>query len=303
MTSKRLIYTQLTVTIILLSSCIKEVPFNGDETDASLTLDAVVANDSVFEVRLEQSVFFLHQENSRKIKENAVLTLHDQTNDLLYEVSTPEEENRYVFPITVQPSNKYKLTVTHPDFETIESSIKTIKTVPIISCDTSTENNASRIFVDLTWQDPAEEDNFYMVIVRQTQEAINNYDAPFGHLEFTTEDPNLVEAEIFEIIDDGYTYPIRTAVLTDKSFNGTTKTFHFDFNNPFYFYESEDEQNRKIEICLISINEDFLNYWLSVQQFGQLEEFSEPLQIYTNVQNGFGIFGSVGYDMVMFKNY
>lgn len=301
------LYSILVMSILLLSNCTKEVPFNGDETAASLVVDAVLENDSVFELKLERSVFFLDKVDNRKITINATLTLFDLTNDLEYEISTPEEDNRYVFPTTVNPETEYKLEIAHPDFETVESTIRTVKTVPILSCDTSTYiyepwGWQRGLVTSLSWQDPADEENFYMVVVRQTQEVQEEHEMAVQNLSFTTDDLDLIQPEVFEIFEDQYaTYQV--ALFNDLSFNGGVKTFDFEISHPFYFGNPESFRERKVEVRLISVSKDFFKYWLDVKTFENLDEFSEPLQIHTNIQNGFGIFGSLGYSVFTMQNY
>ena len=299
-------YIVVVLVTLLLSNCTKEVPFNGDETAASLVVDAVVENDSVFELKLERSVFFLDKVDNRKITSDAVLTLFDLTNDLQYVVTSPEDDNRYVFPTTVKPETDYKLEISHPDFETVESTIRTVKTVPILSCDTSTFIDEPwwhrELKTSLSWQDPADEENFYMVVVRQTQEVQEEHEMAVQNLAFTTDDLDMIQPEVFEIFEDQYvTY--QTALFNDLSFNGGVKTFDFQITHPFHFGNPDNFRERKVEVRLISVSKDFFKYWLDVKTFENLEEFSEPLQIHTNIQNGFGIFGSLGYSIFSMQNY
>lgn len=300
------LYIVIVLVILLLSNCTKEVPFNGDETAASLVVDAVIENDSVFEIKLERSVFFLDKVDNRKITSDAVLTLFDLTNDVAYEITTPEEENRYIFPTTVKPETEYKLEISHPDFETVESTIRTVKTIPMLSCDTSTFIHEPwghrELKISLSWQDPPEEENFYMVVVRQTQEVIEEWQMAVQNLSFTTDDLDMIQPEVFEIFEDQYaTYQV--ALFNDLSFNGGVKTFDFEIVHPFHFGNPGNSQERKVEVKLISVSKDFFKYWLDVKTFENLEEFSEPLQIHTNIQNGFGIFGSLGYSVFTMQNY
>ncbi|MCC5922804.1 MAG: DUF4249 domain-containing protein [Crocinitomicaceae bacterium] len=299
-------YIAIVLVILLLTNCTKEVLFKGDETAASLVVDAVVENDSIFALRLERSVFFLDQVDNRKITSNAVLTLFDLTNDEQYEVTSPTEDNRYVFPTHVKPATNYKLQIAHPDFETVESTIQTVKTVPILSCDTATFIHEPwwqrGLITSLSWQDPPDEENFYMVVIRQTQEVLEEWEMEVQNLSFTTEDLDLIQPEVFEIFEDQYvTYQV--ALFNDLTFNGGVKTFDFEITHPFYLSNPDNFRERKIEIRLISVSKDFFKYWLDVKTFGNLDEFSEPLQIHTNIQNGFGIFGSLGYSVFTMQNY
>ena len=63
--------------------------------------------------------------------------------------------------------------------------------------------------------------------------------------------------------------------------------------NDFRWLEDEGfDPNQEIFVQLKSVSEDYFNYFntVSLQSWTSGDPFSEPVQVYSNVQDGFGIF-------------
>jgi hypothetical protein len=81
--------------------------------------------------------------------------------------------------------------------------------------------------------------------------------------------------------------------VSDQYFNGESKTFNFDMSD-YYNYENDT-------ITLIAISQQLspdLYYYAQDIEAGQgdTEFFNEPVTVYSNVQNGIGIFGAFSSD-------
>jgi hypothetical protein len=60
-----------------------------------------------------------------------------------------------------------------------------------------------------------------------------------------------------------------------------------------------------IVVSLMSLSEDYFKYKLSLEKYQETagDPFAQPVQVYSNVENGFGIFGgySVYRDSLFFE--
>jgi len=76
-------------------------------------------------------------------------------------------------------------------------------------------------------------------------------------------------------------------------FDGEEKTISIDFYNWYY---SDDEMYNSFYLELSSISKDYFDYLHSYQRqsnyFGGELFAGEPVQVFTNVQNGLGILGA-----------
>lgn len=81
-------------------------------------------------------------------------------------------------------------------------------------------------------------------------------------------------------------------ILSDKLFNGKNQKFELDINlTPFYRWFSYCEL--QLNVQLYRINKDLYRYFTSYARHLQTKDdpFSEKVQVFNNIENGFGIFG------------
>ena len=93
------------------------------------------------------------------------------------------------------------------------------------------------------------------------------------------EEPWYLEAFLSDNQFNGKEYEIKVVVFPDDLFDQA-------------FPPGEKETYRKIQVKLYSINEEYYKYSKSYfdQMISKNNAFSEPVQVYTNIVNGAGIF-------------
>jgi hypothetical protein len=132
-----------------------------------------------------------------------------------------------------------------------------------------------------TISDPGANDNYYMIgftIKDQWAEEMGEKYSVY----FYTDEPFIEEYGM-----DGY------GVFSDESFSGQTKTMAFDFD--LYNFPSD---TNVLYFNLLSVSKDMYMYVKTVNaQQANDSPFAEPVMVYTNIDNGFGIFG--GYSLFM----
>ena len=119
--------------------------------------------------------------------------------------------------------------------------------------------------------DPADQENYYMVTFHQYM-----YDYPISF--YTSE-------QIVENGNDGY---LNYAVFSDKLINGISKTLAFDLEiNNF------TEEVNPLNIRCNSISKEMYLYYLRLSTYWNAQNsfLAEPVMVYTNINNGLGIFG------------
>jgi hypothetical protein len=117
-------------------------------------------------------------------------------------------------------------------------------------------------------------------------------------ISISTDDPLLVgedDADDFLFMDAGNEYNL----FTDELING--QTYELSFNNYYYSdYKEEMQEGEFVEstIQLMTLsNEAFLYIKSSYEHWWYDEEFlTEPVQVYSNINNGLGIFAGYSID-------
>ena len=142
--------------------------------------------------------------------------------------------------------------------------------------------------IDITIKDKASTDDFYLFRLKNTSKDWNT-DNPGD----TTYSENYVYIESSDIqIEDVYLNSIgNLKILKDEIFNGNEYTIRFnsyDLRKDVYtdgIYYSEQQNIFEIH----RISKSFYLYLKSVEFNQYPDPFTEPTQIFTNVENGYGI--------------
>jgi hypothetical protein len=281
----KLIYIALF--IIFLVSCEKEIAYKGKDKDPVLVLNGLIEIDSTFRIYLERSFFFLSDEDpsDKFIKSGATITLTNLSSGEIFTMTNSTNENCYDFPFISPENTKFKIEIQHPDYETIKSEMTTNHKIEIISVDTSsfTNTNGLQKRAKIKWNDPLGE-NYYFL-------RVYSYDPEFGYKYntwFSSSDPSLTEG-----IDPALSASnsqTDEVYFNDILFDNKEKILEINFD---IYYGSSQEYNPIYTYELITLNKEAFKYIQSVKKYLYGDNFlSEPIKVYSNIENGFGIFGS-----------
>ena len=104
----------------------------------------------------------------------------------------------------------------------------------------------------------------------------------------TSVDPAVDPAVDPEFYPDG-------VLISDAVFDGTTKTISVELDQIYF------DTGKTMIVILSTLSEDFYRYkkTFRAQQVNGDNPFAQPAQIYTNVQNGLGIFAGYSNDFVI----
>lgn len=283
------------VLIFALQGCQKEIEYSGPGNDSVMVLNGVVENDSIFRIRLERSVFFLSNEpeTDKHITSGATVNVTNLSTNQTYTLNQSTSGNVYDFPFTVAPNTKFKINVSHPSYPTIESEMTTTTKVDIVSVDTASIiiDQQPYLKTRLTWNDPTDSDNYYMIRMKSTYTSTNeSYEYP---LYLLSNDVSVDNSENTDI--DGSIYPVSDLMFNDDKFNGQTKTLEFITSFYPHYSDPANPSTVSYDIYLITMNKETYQYYVSMKKNIYMDFFSEPVKVYSNILNGFGIFGTLNY--------
>jgi hypothetical protein len=197
-----------------------------------------------------------------------------------------------------QPGETYRITISAKGLEAVESEMTMPSVVPIVKIEFDSTGvpprDSNRPFYQaylpftLTFNDPPGERNFYTV------EAIGYKRIKYGPLGQEIVD-TVATRSFVSIRDPGIaTEDDRRERFTDDTFDGRT------YNAPLAtsFYSFPDSELIAFEIKLTCMSKEYFRYEetaeLSFDVMG--DPFAQPVQVYSNVSNGFGIFTGGSYD-------
>ncbi len=254
-------------------SCEKFLDMEIPDKGRKMVLNCFFNDNDTLIVDLSKSVFILDNSNFNPIKK-ATVNIFENSN--LVATCTEFEGGKYkAIGFIPQKEKKYKIEVIQ-EGDTL-TSISTIPSnVPFSIVDTSvySRDYESYFRVKLSLNDPAGVKNYYMINF-SLENTMDLYENNESYIYFSSED---------KVIETFYE---SNAVFSDDLFNGKTKNITFDLS----IYDFWNDTN-KLKITLYSLSEEMYLYIVSLmaQQETSFSPFAEPVIVFNNIQNGYGIF-------------
>ena len=280
------------LTALTVVSCRKEIKYKGDAEDPLVVVNSIMEADSVIKIHVEQSRFFLDPQFSSSDYwiTNATVTLTVAGSGQVYTQTSSDADGNYVFPITALAGESYAVSVSHPDFPTVTSTTLVPAAVTINTVDTSSylDVNGVKIMKALVkWNDAPGKDFYVLKTSIKEMSTGNIYlDIPVGSL-----DPGMDDLSSTEPGDESsYSY-YPNLFFTDEFFDGQSKTLDIRISQSFSTLDSD----HRLQIHLYRVTEETYKYLISVRKFQYADGdiFSEPVKVFSNIKNGYGIFGGM----------
>jgi hypothetical protein len=255
-----------------------DVPFEHEQ----LTLNSVFHNDSLWTATLSLNHHILNSSPFERI-ENGLVVLYQ--NDLPIDTLTHQQNGVYQSN-TGKPlqGNAYEIRASAEKYGSVaaRSSIPLgapITNVEIISS-TTAEGFPSNTF-RVKFKDDASMQNYYQIILEVESD----------YLDFQTGQPRTRRNRMAIESDDPATQSENTnsydgILLKDIFFNG--KEVEVSFKTPYYNVQNSGT----ILITLRTLSEDYYKYKTTeqLQENTSGDPFAQPVNVYNNIENGFGIF-------------
>ena len=314
-------------------ACETVVEVDIPKESSKLVVNAFIGTDVPTRVQLTASKSILDNSAIRYISGAEVVLLEEGIPvATLEEVAESNQvpidwEGYYASPFIPVADKHYTLQVTKSGYEPVEAQTYIPPAVPIqkVTYDTTvstytyqeedsviTRSEINFNEIQLTFTDPASEKNYYelqvlqyfmyyiyllddqgnVVVDNQGNNVIADTVQSVNAVSLTSSDPLLAGNE--DIFDGGEVSAYGTAfVFSDDFLNGKTYTLKFNIGNTYYSYNNDEDSN--MAISLHTINEEQYQYAVSreLQYENEGNPFAEPVQVYNNIENGYGIF--VGY--------
>ncbi len=278
-----------------------DVPYEGDK----IVLNAIQGPPGPWTVELTMSKYILDDRTANYDP----ITTADVT---IYEEDGTSYSLTGVGFYTIdkhpQEGSKYRIVARADGFRDVDAEMTVPRVVKIIDVEWDSTGvvqkpprpdlpppfnfNSYRIPIKVTFTDPPGVKNFYAIMV-------------YLHLVNSVTDP-----ETQEIRKDSLTSVTRTWIddpaiaieddrkmrFSDNAFEGTTYTA----NMIAQLRETSNQELYRVDVVLVSLSEEYFRYEESREVSTQNEgdPFAQPVQTYSNVNNGLGIFAGYAMDEV-----
>lgn len=317
--------------LLLLAACEKDIEFNGEVTNPLMVINALVPQDSLFEIKITKSRFFMQHEDTFETVKDATVELF--VNGALSETMSHAGNGRYISSYKVTEGDLVRLVAQAPHLKTTTAEMNIASAANVVSLDTSVViqsnwpiedynydeeknvytydtigwNYTCTIHFKLIFSDPPDMDNFYRLVVykKEYYDSIHYYISPVWY-----EKSDLVFGENEQnsggIIDDGDYNAYGT--FTDELFEGKNYplTFSIDVNYSYFLdgnivgypYRSGPSD---IFIDFQTLSKSYYLYLVTSSKYTADDLFAEPVQIHSNVMGGTGIVGNYSNHLIPIK--
>jgi hypothetical protein len=269
------------IALLSLQSCEKNLKYDlvMDDFKSQLVLNCTFTTDSIWRVYISKSSAIMANESWDNV-ENAFVTITNSNGGSF--ILNPSGNGQYTSTQKPEFNQTYKLNVNVPGFESIEASgfqPEQIQIEDVTFTDSiALEDTAYLSQATVSFKDNGASTDFYQIIVYQVDQ--NNKKISL----LPETDDIYVENHMNNSVTNSISYQ-EYLVATDVLFNGTKHTFSFKFSKAF--------PNENIFIEVRSLSPALYEYVLSyVKAISNRENpFTEPITIYSSINNGLGIFG------------
>ena len=290
---KNLLPLFLILSALTLSNCTKEIEFDAQDIAPRIVVNSLFTNDSIWSAHISRSVGVLETTSYTTI-DNASVNIFDDNANLVTTL-THQGDGLYTSPtgVSPQPNQSYTLEASASGYESVNATNSIPSAVPIYQLDTVTSTNSDGetiLEATITFQDPPNISNYYMLEVFVTGMYYDEWEQDSIEirepLQISCDDINVETVNRFNFggFENTYLY----LMLKDQNFDGENYSLTFSVIN----YAELKEMDLFGEIRLVNTSEEYFNYLKSFNMYQRTinNPFATPVQVYSNVNNGMGIF-------------
>ena len=290
---KNLLPLLLIFSALTLSNCTKEIEFDAQDITPRIVVNSLFTNDSIWAAHISRSVGVLETTSYTTI-DDANVNIFDANANLVTTL-THQGNGLYTSPtgLTPQANQSYTIEASASGYESVNASNSIPSAVPIYQLDTVTSTNSDGetiLEATITFQDPPNISNYYMLEVYVTGTWINEWEEDTIEirepLQISCDDINVETVNRFNFggFENTYLY----LMLKDQNFDGENYSLTFSVIN----YAELKDMDLFGEIRLVNTSEEYFNYLKSFNMYQRTinNPFATPVQVYSNVNNGMGIF-------------
>ena len=308
--------------LVLSTQCTQDTDLAFPNTPDQLVLNGILHPDSVVRVHLTKSLPVDDSNSAFPVVEGATVTLYE--NDIFVDFLVFNTDS-YVIDYYPVAGRCYTVKVQADGYPTVTASDVVPQAVSAVACykqqDWYVYNSMA---VQITIDDKKEEENrYWLSLLIDQYERIdsdlwdecrrsNSFDEcpRYDSSTVITTRPSYMVSysvlpDIFNSIVDNTSGGVREYQdyirIGDESINGTTFSLELTAGDPLYTYQEmlELDSNQSLSIHLINASQAYdqylkssLIYYYNNEFFDEPNPFAEPVKIYSNVENGTGIFAA-----------
>jgi hypothetical protein len=308
--------------MILFVSCTKEVKFDGEQKESKLVINCLCEPEKPIKARITKSYFMLDYYGNSELHGavDAKLYVNGNFQENLVNTSdtidsSGQDDPVYMSQYLPNVGDVVKIQVSSAGFVDAEGTSEAIPDVANFQstledlmlqwqydyeyydwegdtsyCYSSYSGNAN-LQVTLTDNNPEEMDYYYLHFALENHSETPNY---HGRLNIQYTDPIFDPVGLNSGLFDFEIYN-NEGLFSDKFFAGKSYTIKIPIDFALEMPQ-EAQSDFSLSVSVKHVSKAYFNYLSTCGNGNNMDGmafFTEPMQIYSNVENGFGIVGSV----------
>ena len=311
------------VTAILLTSCEKEIEFNGEQTDPKLVINSLVKPGQPIKASIGKSCFFLDNERDHSMPEGTVAQLYVNDNfvgnmdlvtdsiEVVFNTYNGDSigyllEKHFQSDYRPQEGDVVKITASAPGFADVEATTSPLPNAVEAQLDMEVTGfqesygwtgEDSMLYISATVNltitiidpNPGQSDDF-KIYIEQFKSDPDSRSHIYWFAKY--DDPIFGSAlpdNDFIVISDLETRP--EGVFSDVLFDG--RSYHVKFTEVYVEMmvdEPLDPDFFRLPVRVEHLSKEYYNYLFTCDQGDvAMQIWAEPIQTYSNVTNGYGL--------------
>ncbi len=302
---KKILLSGLLVTAMLFSGCVKILNDELKTKEVKMVLNAAISPDSMFTVNVSKTISIFDDESSENLPfiDSAKVQLFENGNYLfdLQNIGAGYYVDLLFYP---RAGKEYRVNVSYDKFKPIEGKTTIPVVTPILNFDTLSNKNTDeyggqhiQLIGEITYQDTPDKSNYYQLSCKVSYLDANNNIYTYDQAIWPTEEND----RFFDGYNNG------SLLWSDKITNGKEVSFKFVYYDTYEYQKKSNraEESARFVFYFKSISKEYYTYLKSMDVYfetgGGDNPFSEPVVIYSNVENGYGIIGGYSQDTTSIK--
>ena len=295
----------LLIVLSIFWACEKPVTIDIPEKPSRLVVNGWIGKDSIISVHIGKSKYSLaprdfsgHLIESYTVK-NAVPVIYENNISIDTLIYNPSDFQYYSLRNRkIRAGYSYVIKVNAAGFtEAIaESNVPSLPAIRSLQRVKNARTNSSGLYEDeitLTLNDPAGEENFYLVQVYSPAYSIG-FGYPIACVRTTDKDIEMLGYA--DPMDADNCYEGDNLLMKDVNFNGGQKVLKLYVESGMLqnYVDPGSGRVSRPYVHVISITKDHFKFTKSFNLYWNTEDnpFAEPVNVFTNVRNGYGVFSA-----------
>ncbi|MCB0736013.1 MAG: DUF4249 domain-containing protein [Bacteroidetes bacterium] len=290
--------------VALFISCEKEIPFDGEIKEPKLVINSLFNDQDSFTIQVSRSLPVIDKAELKLISE-ANLQLFNENNELIGKLTETTTGVYHLPGFLPEAQKSYTIKASHERYDAVQATDKLPAQPVIVKVDTvlipSTNEWDSKFRIEVTIDDPSETSNYYMVQLMKAEakwETVDTTDYYWRPIYLTTNDPFTANFNSSDNVQG------EKLLFQDAGFNGKKHTYGFstEYYNVLNRWQ-EPGFPTAIQLRVYAISEAVFRYFESASRYesAKYDPFATPVQVYSNVEGGFGIFGGASSTVAIIK--